>query len=124
MSDLLASAGHTVARIESVPGGFAVKRNGSGNGETFPGLDPECMTAANASSADLMVAAAADDNLNIVAMLLSARVMGPRRTIAVVADPARAATYAALGMVHLRPETAAGQAILAQIEGLRSSLDA
>lgn len=123
VNNLLASAGHTVTRIEAVPGGFVLARNESGAGEMFPGPGPESIAAANAISADLMVAASADDNLNIVAVLLAERVWSMPMTIAVVADPARAATYAALGMIHLRPEAAAGQAILAQIDGLMSSLN-
>lgn len=117
--DLLASNGHTVTPIEAVPGGFVVRRNGSGAGRPFPGLDPEAVPAA--ASAYFMVAASADDNLNIMAMLLAERLWGLPRTIAVVANPARAATYAALGLAHLRPEAVAGRAILAQIDVLVTS---
>ena len=117
LSEELSDAGHNVSvvdreakRLEALGSGF--------NGISVRGIeyDDGVLKEAGIGRADYLIAATADDNLNITAALVAKEIYKVPRVLARVNDPRKTSVYELLGIETINPTELISYIVRSRIE--------
>ncbi|MFZ5587707.1 MAG: potassium channel family protein [Thermodesulfobacteriota bacterium] len=109
----LSRAGHGVVVIDRRPEAFdLLSAEFSGFKVVGDAVEYAVLREARLERADLLLAAAEEDNVNLMAAQVGREVFGVKRVMARVADPAREAAYREFGIATVCPTTLAGDLLL------------
>lgn len=118
LAERLSRAGHQVVAVDSDPAAFERLSTGfSGFRVVGDATELAVLREAGAEGADVLVATTRDDNVNLMVTQVACRVLGVRHAAARVFEPAREATYRALGVGTVCPTTLAAGVLLDRITG-------
>ncbi len=118
----LSAQGHGVVVIDLRPEAFAaLDAQFSGFKLVGDAVESEILRQARLDKADLLLAVAEEDNVNLMVAQVGQKVFAVPRVMARVADPAREEAYRQFGIQTVCPTTLAGEALL---ETLRRSGEA
>ena len=122
LASALSRLGHYVSVVDDNPSLFD-NLNDDFAGITVAGipLDTEVLEEAGITSSDAVIAATADDNLNIVIYQTATLLYKIPRVVSIIADPSREAVFEHLGMATICPTKITSGAILNTILGQTDS---
>lgn len=109
----LSRAGHGVVVIDRREESFdALSAEFSGFKVKGDAVESEVLREARLERADLLLAVAEEDNVNLMVAQVGREVFGVKRVMARVADPAREVAYREFGIPTVCPTTLAGDFLL------------
>ncbi|RJX29394.1 MAG: TrkA family potassium uptake protein [Desulfarculus sp.] len=109
----LSRQGHNVVVVDRREEAFAeLSVEFSGFKVVGDAVESETLRKARAADADCIIAAAEEDNVNLMVAQVAKEVFGVKRVIARVAEPARELAYRQLNIETVSPTSLAGDHVL------------
>jgi trk system potassium uptake protein len=119
-----AHEGHNVAIIDNNPRSFSrLPSDLNAVVVLGTGIDEDVQRSAGIESADTFIAVTDDDNTNIMAAQIARRVFEVENVLLRVYDPARAETYAGLGLTVICPTRLVADVIESELPEFNLSSD-
>ncbi len=118
----LSRVGHSVVVVDRRPEAFDLL-NAEFSGFKIVGdaVESEVLREARLDQADLLLAVAEEDNVNLMVAQVGREVFGVAQVMARVADPARQVAYREFDIATVCPTTLAGDLLLKTLAGERES---
>lgn len=117
----LSRQGHDVVIIDRQEEAFAdLSAEFSGFKLVGDAIESETLRRARTTDADCLIAAAEEDNVNLMVAQTAREIFGVRRVMARVAEPSRELAYRQLGIETVNPISLAGELILGSLAGEKS----
>jgi len=109
----LSGQGHSVVVIDQREEAFAeLSTEFSGFKVVGDAVESETLRKARTADADCLIAAAEEDNVNLMVAQVAKEVFGVKRVIARVAEPARELAYRQFDIETVSPTSLAGERVL------------
>ena len=112
LANLLSHEGHRVVVVDRDDRAFEKLAADLYSGSRIAGdaSEPSVLKQAGVGKADLLITATHDDNVNLMVALVAKKVLGARKVMARVYDPAREELYRDVGLETVCPTLIAGEA--------------
>ncbi len=124
LADRLSSAGHQVVAIDSQDQAFeALSPEFSGFRLEGDATEFDVLRQANIASADMVIVATHNDNINLLVSQVAKRLFNVPRVVARVFEPERQMTYRDLGIDTVCPVTMVGEQVLASVTDMSPDME-